>query len=433
MEPNFFSEIQKLLDLTQIEAALRNEIEKRLNALEINPTQDEIECSKKKSLINKELASIKKEIQLFKNSFAKVLINSQEMFPTLTILSKQNNNLAISLNQICLSYKTLFDKHLVEEFKVLYNIPQSTEIETLVKESGASEGFIMTNKEQKFYVKESLTYRREKKVNPKELLIYKLMEFAKFGPKTKFLLKLFLTSRTGANICYISSQDVEYTKDQNKIKTFFTDNMTDDFKLKQSEQWEEALNDEKFLIDLLALSILDDVLFLNDSFRSNLDNYGCLKIENTKTKSKKYKIFLIDHLPDCKNLKFDFDKKESFVLNFIHKLEINSSLRISRKKKPSLCLTLLKKNEIFIKNLKGLEKLAIRSLIMEEGKKINILEASKLAKTEIEVLITQDPDIFVDDGLNVLRDYFERVEVNINHLKPFLEKCYPEESKNEEK
>ena len=77
--------------------------------------------------------------------------------------------------------------------------------------------------------------------------------------------------------------------------------------------------------------------------------------------------------------------------------------------------------------------MAIRSLIMEEGKKINIFEAFKLAKTEIEVLITKDPDIFVDDGLNVLWDYFKRVEVHINHLKPFLEKCYPEESKNEEK
>ena len=57
MEPNFSSEIKKLLDLTQKEAALvetRNEIEKRLNAFEINPILDEIECSKKKSLIKKE-------------------------------------------------------------------------------------------------------------------------------------------------------------------------------------------------------------------------------------------------------------------------------------------------------------------------------------------------------------------------------------------
>ena len=113
-------------------------------------------------------------------------------------------------------------------------------------------------------------------------LKHKLMEFANFGPKTKFLLKLFPTSRNGANICYISSQDVEYTKVQNKIKTFFTDNITDDFSFeKQSEQWEEALNDETFLIDLLALSILDDALFLYDYFRSNLDNYDFLKIENT--------------------------------------------------------------------------------------------------------------------------------------------------------
>ena len=87
-------------------------------------------------------------------------------------------------------------------------------------------------------------------------LKHKLIGVCKFWAKNKFLLKLFPTSRNGANICYISSQDVEYTKVQNKIKTFFTDNITDDFSFeKQSEQWEEALNDETFLIDLLAANI----------------------------------------------------------------------------------------------------------------------------------------------------------------------------------
>lgn len=200
----------------------------------------------------------------------------------------------------------------------------------------------------------------------------------------------------------------------------------------QREQWEEALKDDTFLRDLLALSILDDALFLNDSFRSNLDNYGCLKVENNIKKSKKYKIFLIDHLPDCKNLKFDFDKKESFVLNFIDKLEINTSRRVARKKSPSVCLTLLKENEIFMKNLKIMEKSAILSLIIGEGRKINIFEATKQAKKEIEMQIKQDPEIFVENGLNVLQEYYDKIEFNLAHLNNFLEKVYSE-SKNEEK
>lgn len=44
------------------------------------------------------------------------------------------------------------------------------------------------------YVKETNSYRKEKKVNPKELFLYKVLQHVKLGPKVKFLLHDFTNS-----------------------------------------------------------------------------------------------------------------------------------------------------------------------------------------------------------------------------------------------
>jgi len=217
------------------------------------------------------------------------------MFKCLDRINDKSEDLALSLNQYCLAYSSFFKKSLATDFKNAYGLPESTIINVEVKTSGVNEGFIISLDQRKFYVKESLSYRQEKKINPKELLIYKLMEITKLGPKTKFILKKFLTSKTGANVCYISTQDVSFSKDPNKRKTFVTDNLSNTEGL---EQWEMALNDDEFLTSFLTFSIVDDLLFLSDTLRSNVDNYGCLKIHNIGTNNIKFKIKVIDHLPD---------------------------------------------------------------------------------------------------------------------------------------
>jgi len=67
-------------------------------------------------------------------------------------------------------------------------------------DKGFSQGFIVNfewnNKfndivTMKLFVKETNSYRNEKKINPKELYIYKVLEYLKLGPKVKFLLHNF--------------------------------------------------------------------------------------------------------------------------------------------------------------------------------------------------------------------------------------------------
>ena len=161
----------------------------------------------------------------------------------------------------------------------------------------------------------------------------------RFGPKTKFLIKPYSTSGSDSNVCYIFTQDVQHTKSQSKTRTFITDNFdpTLDFNVKL---WEESLHYNNFIIDLLALSVLDDIFMLDDSFRANAENYGCLKVVDGS--QCRYKPKLIDHIPDCKNLSFNLTTIQDAIHSLYTKLEINSNNRISKKKPWTISYLLLR-------------------------------------------------------------------------------------------
>jgi len=92
------------------------------------------------------------------------------------------------------------------------------------------------------YIKETNSYRIEKKINPKELYIYKVFDYPHLGPKIKFLLHDFSNSgsKSGTNVAYISSKDLESSKNNDKKKKLYLD-YTDE-KLNDKEQDYEADN-----------------------------------------------------------------------------------------------------------------------------------------------------------------------------------------------
>ena len=247
----------------------------------------------------------------------------------------------------------------------------------------------------------------------------------------EIILKKFLTSKTGANICYISTQDVSFSKDPNKRKKFVTDNSSNTEGL---EQWEMALNDDEFLINFLAFSIVDDLLFLSDTLRNNVDNYGCLKIHNINTSSIKFKIKIIDHLPDCPNIKIEMEKTENFFnFNLMKKLQINSENRKSFGEEPSSCLTIIKKQKQILEKLESLEKFSIEKLLMKEKNKNipgDFSHLVKLAKKEIDDLIEKFPTCFVVKCSEVLDLYYNTFINNFDRLTTYYEKWY---KKGEEK
>lgn len=205
-------------------------------------------------LAKKELSNKQKQLHDMvrekTHELAKLIAQEKRMFALLDAISELNEDLAKKINQLAVTYGVYFEKALAE-IKSHYKLPEELNLKVIAKEAGASEGFIIEAGDKIFYAKESLSYREDKKINPKELFIYKLLEYAQFGPKTEFILRVFSTSRTGAQICYVSTQDVRYTKSKDKRKFFVDDNLDaspDSDRNEKLNEWENAASRSRNLL-----------------------------------------------------------------------------------------------------------------------------------------------------------------------------------------
>jgi hypothetical protein len=126
------------------------------------------------------------------------------------------------------------------------------------------------------------------KVDPNELLVYKVMEYMSFGPRTNFLFGRYSSAAGKSSISrgnYIMTEDLN--QDGNRLLLDTEENYV---------AFQEAMTDQKFAVELSAASALNDILSLTDTFGRNTRNYGLLvRPDGGKT------IQFVDHLPNANN------------------------------------------------------------------------------------------------------------------------------------
>jgi len=358
-----------------------------------------------------------------KQELAKEIAASERSFALLDAVSTVDNELARQINSLFMAYDT-FKVRLGGEIRTHYGLSSDYDLHVLAKERGASTGFVVQIENHTYYIKESLSYRENKKINPKELFLYKLLEYVHLGPKTDFILHSFSTSRTGAHICYISTQDVAYTKITDKQKTFSTDNPNEHEEIgmleEKIEQCEEALNDENFRRELLALSMLEDVFYINDSLRTNPSNYGIVRIEDSEHVVR-YKPKLIDHLPDRPNIYFNYQSIDSAIKSLHFKITINKERRERQRKQPAMFFTIFNRMSGGVSDyFSTAEVLQAYSRLIDgkpDKENSDILTVMFCAQEEINGLIDSFSDSFVDGAREILAAYCEKARPHINTLQ----------------
>lgn len=171
--------------------------------------------------------------------------------------------------------------------------------------SGANTGFLaIASNNTRYYVK---TFDEEfkrlsgstKKIDARELLAYKVLEYLGFGPETHFLIqKDTSTSGSKAKGNYIATKDVT-TLDKNveSQRRFFIDGSGD---INSREVYQKAVESKNFLVELFSIVSLNSILRLYDTFGDNSANYGIIEIK-MKDGSIEYEPIIIDHLPSTSN------------------------------------------------------------------------------------------------------------------------------------
>ena len=116
------------------------------------------------------------------------------------------------------------------------------------------------------------------------------------GPKLLFICTADSASLDSFKICHIIAQDVAYQNDKDTTNIFFTDKFISDDNENADvlAHWQKSLSNTDFRVKFLTLSIVDDLLQLNDTISSNAWNYG--SIMQLSNNESQYKAVLVDFL-----------------------------------------------------------------------------------------------------------------------------------------
>eukprot|EP01041_Mallomonas_annulata_P004236 gene4235-8429_t len=201
---------------------------------------------------------------------------------------------------------TAFLNYLVEENKTIKGIERITKLaqeQGLVIEEiegnpakGANPSFTAIVEGKKYYIKTCsndpyLQTLKTALIQMKTSFVYKLMEYMGFGPQTMFLMGIFSSTAGGSSNSSISCCHFIMTENLNQYNNHFFLDIED-----YHEEFQRALNDGGFTIELSAASVLNDILSLTDTFGRNGCNYGLLmKSDGT------YTIQFVDHIPNANN------------------------------------------------------------------------------------------------------------------------------------
>lgn len=274
-------------------------------------------------------------------------------------------------------------------------------------ERSANETYVLTTKRgrKRFYVKtcSSLSgilriQTDEEGLHPNELLIYKILEYVSFGPRTYFLL----TSRTnelldGCKESYIMTEDVAA---QGGI--FITESY-----LNEESKITELIPTKQFAIALSSASLINDLLSLRDTFGGNSNNFGILFNEAKDHASVQF----VDHLP-CKSNPFfsiiklydedllSYSPRKRMADRTLHISFFVEAAKISKEK--------IVQNEI---------RDAVDQRVLGETKSRqhkSLTTALQTAKDDILRLIQKHNFLFMANAEKELNEYCEMIRENIS-------------------
>ena len=376
-------------------------------ALKLQKNPDEI-IVKNKSELSKKIVDTNKEIKALIDSVAQLIMTTSSPY---IYLAKLEPELADEVGYIIAKNKELNKKlksALIKEIAAVYDLNQDN-IFVEQKQDGKQDGFIIKDKYTglKLFTKTSKVFGDDiKSIDPRELFAYKVLEHMELGPETRFIITAGSSNPSGAKICHIVTKDVAYS-DKDDIQTvFFTDNfITEEHTHANAlKHWHKSLDNKEFRVKFLTLSIVNDLLHLNDSFATNAWNYGSI-LQESKTTESQYKATLIDH--EVKNSLFKYEPDKNPVISLIEKLKTNAS---QKNIKGELISYKIIKDNAYFTNPEQI-KPELLEVIYVVNKKLS--EVVKFAEEDIKKIISRFKESFSESGYHKLEEYSIQTEQNI--------------------
>lgn len=320
--------------------------------------------------------------------------------------------------------KELREKKSEEILQIFFNqnlkelgLNSQIEIKKLEDEGHANDVYLVSSKKINqedpstidYYAKTFSKYTRhvaDGLIDPREALIYKLLEYTGFGPKCWFLLKSNSSSTgTSSSYNFIVTENVARTKGLN----FLLDTKENEVKLKELY----TKNKVKFAIEVSAAALLSDILVFHDTFNYNPKNYGIVYNESS---NNDLHFQFIDHLPNASNGIFDSMKRKRDLNNYsprkgLYKvIDLRQELGLNTKYSPLVEIAKMSSSEI--------DKKLIYSAVQK--KLDGLFEALEKATKDINKLIDSNIVIFMEKAAELLEKYKDRIRENIDHYEEII-------------
>ena len=268
-----------------------------------------------------------------------------------------------------------------------------------------NETYIVTvgQRNQLFYLKifsddtYALGEETEGKIQPNEPLAYKALEYSGFSPKTYLLIELGSDVEDNVEIYkenYIMTEDLS----QGDCEFILAAD------LKEVSKINKIVDTPEFAINLSAAVLVHDFLCLSDSLGANHKNYGIVFNKKEDT----FSIQFIDHMPNANNGWF----------SFVNRLE-------ERKRAYSPRGVFSERQcEGFFAKLAAKSKRAIDSSLIKKRVNARVFKSSDQfmdfpsaldrAQKEIEGEIKKCPENFVENPLEKMNAYCEKIRKNMS-------------------
>lgn len=270
-----------------------------------------------------------------------------------------------------------------------FNIEDLNDVKLVVNENkGVNPGYIMKTLKGDYYIKTFSNDSRlntKGKIDPCELLVYKIMEYTGFGPETWFLMEAG-SSESGSMSVHNGNYIV--TKSLNTNNSVFVLDL-----LTNKDKFHNLDNSEEFALEIQSAAAIRDILSVWDTFNVNLKNYGVLMSMYIKNsfESTKYSPRL--------RLNEEFN-----TLNYKKDKEISPLVELAIKSKEKFATDDLKKS-------------LYNKLFDNDDKKSDLLKAIDKSYEEVLFLIKNYGVNFVQNADEVLLSYIKNINTNISTFK----------------
>ncbi len=258
--------------------------------------------------------------------------------------------------------------------------------------------------EKNLYVKScaeelGIAVHADHKIDPRELFLYKSLEYLGLGPKTHFIVRDVTASYRGsvARGSYIITEEVEGIRIDNETnRPYFEAFM-------RSSNREDA-------IELSRASLVADLLSLTDIFESNTRNYGLVSREDGN------RIIFVDHLPGSNGIFSCINHNETELGSFSPRQRIGERFGLARAKDSGL-----KGVPSYLGDEAGVRSWAKRSLAADvigsvfggSGDRLPINEALGRANADVLDLIRRNENSFTESAPELLGRYEAKIQSNI--------------------